>query len=138
MRVALVCCMMVGMNKLEAKTRIEKLKTEINRYRYAYHALNQSLISEDALDSLKKELFDLEMQFPEFVTPDSPTQRVAGKPLDEFQKVTHVAQMISLNDTFSEEEASAWLTRLENYLGAPLAPTKNTFYCELKIDGLAV
>lgn len=126
------------MNKSDAKARILKLKIEINRYRYAYHVENKSLISDEALDSLKKELFELEQQFPDLVTPDSPTQRVAGRPLEEFAKVTHVAPMISLNDTFSEEETRAWLTRLENYLGGPLAQTNNTFYCELKIDGLAV
>ena len=126
------------MNKAEAKTRIAKLKTEINRYRYAYHVENQSLISDEALDSLKKELFDLEQKFPEFVTSDSPTQRVAGAPLEEFKKITHVAPMISLNDTFSEEETVAWFKRLENYLGGVVSQNKETFYCELKIDGLAV
>ena len=77
------------MTKDQAKIRIEKLKKEINKYRYAYAVLDQSLIPDAALDSLKKELFDLEAEFPEFVTPDSPTQRVAGTPLKEFKKVRH-------------------------------------------------
>ncbi len=124
--------------KAVAKLRIKKLKNEINRYRYAYHVEDKSLISDEALDSLKKELFELEQQFPEFITADSPTQRVSGKPLDEFKKITHVAPMISLNDTFSEDETRGWLTRLENYLKAPVSQTNDTFYCELKIDGLAV
>lgn len=132
------------MKKEEAKSRIEKLKTEINKFRYAYHVLDRSEISDAALDSLKKELFDLEMEFPEFVTPDSPTQRVAGKPLKEFAKVRHTERMTSLNDAFSEEDMHAWLLRLENYLGQPIAPHRTAssgadpFYCELKIDGLAV
>ncbi len=126
------------MKKSDAKMRIEKLKKEINRYRYAYHVENQSLISDEALDSLKNELFNLEAQFPELTTPDSPTQRVAGSPLESFQKLVHVAPMISLNDTFSEQESVAWLTRLENYLGSAVPKTTETFYCELKIDGLAV
>jgi len=119
----------------EAKNRIEKLKKEINRYRYAYHVLNQSLISDASLDSLKKELFDLEAEYPEFITYDSPTQRVAGKPLKEFKKVRHIKPMLSFNDAFSEEDMRAWLERLENYLGHKIKPE---FYCELKIDGLAI
>ncbi|MGD1003703.1 MAG: NAD-dependent DNA ligase LigA [Minisyncoccia bacterium] len=137
------------MTKDQAKTRIEKLKKEINKYRYEYHVLDRSEISDAALDSLKKELFDLEAQFPEFVTPDSPTQRVAGKPLKEFKKVRHGERMTSFNDAFSEEDMRDWFTRLENYLGRPLgaaaAAASNgrsasapLFYCELKIDGLAI
>ncbi len=78
-----------NISKEEARQRIEALKKEINRYRYAYHVLNQSLISDEALDSLKKELADLEQIFPDLITPDSPTQRVEGKPLSYFKKVEH-------------------------------------------------
>ena len=123
------------MTKQEAKARIEKLKKEVNRYRYAYHVLNKPLISEEALDSLKKELFDLEAEFPEFITQDSPTQRVAGKPLPGFKKVEHEGLMYSLNDAFSESDVEAWLERLDNFLGHR-APRE--FYCDLKMDGLAV
>lgn len=119
----------------EVKERIEKLKKVIDKYRYAYHVLNKSLISNEALDALKKELFDLEQQFPELITPDSPTQRVAGKPLKEFQKVSHEKPMLSLNDAFSEQDMNDWLKRLENYLGREI---KKEFYCEHKIDGLAI
>jgi len=66
------------MNKAEAQKRIEKLRELINHYRYLYHVLDREEISPAALDSLKKELFDLEQQFPELITPDSPTQRVGG------------------------------------------------------------
>jgi len=104
--------------------------------------LDRSEISDSALDSLKKELFDLEMEFPDLVTADSPTQRVAGKPLKEFVKVRHTERMTSLNDAFSEEDMHAWLLRLENYLGHPVgertAVGTDPFYCELKIDGLAI
>jgi DNA ligase (NAD+) len=123
------------MDRVAARERIEKLKKEINRYRYAYHALNQSLISDEALDSLKKGLFDLEQEYPEFITPDSPTQRVAGKPLKEFHKVEHIEPMLSFNDAFSREDMEDWLKRVENYLGRKV---KQDFYCELKLDGLAV
>lgn len=123
------------MEKAEAKKRIEKLKAAIDRYRHAYHVLDQSLISDEALDSLKKELFDLEAQFPEFVTPDSPTQRVGGRPLKEFVKARHEAPMLSLNDAFSESDVHEWFERLQNFLGRRVKPE---FYCELKIDGLAI
>lgn len=113
------------------------MREEINRYRYAYHVLDKSLISDAALDSLKKELFDLEQQFPDLVTPDSPTQRVGGKPLAEFKKVVREGRrrMNSLEDSFSEDDMRAWFERLENYLGTGV---KGPFYCDLKMDGLAV
>mgnify|MGYP001616447702 CR=1 FL=1 len=72
------------MTRQEAENRIEKLKKSIEHYRYEYHVHDKSLISDAALDSLKKELFDLEREFPELMTPDSPTQRVGGEPLTEF------------------------------------------------------
>lgn len=122
------------MNKSEAKNRAEKLRETINKYRYQYHVLDKSEISDEALDSLKKELFDLEQKYPEFITADSPTQRVEGKPLDKFRKVQHESRMYSLNDTFSKEDVLDWMKRLEN-IGL-----KNIgeFYCDLKMDGLAV
>lgn len=123
------------MEKTEAKQRIEKLKAAIDRYRHAYHVLDQSLISDEALDSLKKELSDFEAQFSDLVTPDSPTQRVGGKPLKEFVKVRHEAPMLSLNDAFSESDVREWFERLQNFLGRRVEPE---FYCELKIDGLAI
>lgn len=76
------------MNGIEVEKRIKRLRDEINRYRYSYHVLDLSIISEEALDSLKKELFDLENQFPDLVTPDSPTQRIGGEPLKNFKKLT--------------------------------------------------
>ena len=85
--------------------------------------MDKSLISDEALDSLKKELFDLEQQFPEFITSDSPTQRVGGQPLKEFKKVEHEQPMISLNDAFSVEDMNDWLERLGNYLGKTLINT---------------
>lgn len=123
------------MTKNEAKKRIEKLKEAINKYRYSYHVLDKSIISDEALDALKRELFNLEQDFPEFTTPDSPTQRVAGKPLEDFKKVRHEKPMISLNDVFSEEEFKDWFERLKNYLKKDIKPE---FYVELKLDGLAM
>ncbi len=139
------------MDKKSAKERIEQLKKTINHYRYSYHVLDKSEISDSALDTLKKELFDLELQFPELITPDSPTQRVGGKPLKAFKKVQHSKPMNSFNDAFSEQDIRDWLKRNENFLGKKLQEKKgedsaadrslstaDIFYCELKIDGLAI
>lgn len=121
--------------KSAAKARIEKLKTLINDYRYHYHVLDESIMSEAAADSLKHELSQLEEQYPEFITPDSPTQRVAGKPLDKFQKVTHASRMISLADVFSESEIRDWVAR--NYKLVDRG-TEFTFFTDIKMDGLAM
>jgi len=115
--------------------RIEKLKKLINHHRYLQHVLDKQEISESALDSLKKELYDLEQKHPQFIAPDSPTQRVAGKPLDEFKKVQHQTPMLSLNDGFSKQDMYDWQTRITKLLrhGEVL-----DFFCEPKLDGLAV
>ena len=126
------------MNKQGAQERIEKLKKEINYQRYLYHVLDRGEISPEALDSLKKELFDLEHQFPDLVTPDSPTQRVAGQPLKEFKKVVHPAPMISFNDAFSEEDMKDWERRYVDFLKNQMSQNDRRYYCELKIDGLAI
>ena len=131
------------MNREEAKERIEKLKEIINEARYAYHVLNKDLYPPEVLDSLKKELFDLEQKFPEFITPDSPTQRIGGEPLKEFPKVRHKVPMLSFNDAFSEEDLKNWEERNLKMIyprESALDPRKSVveYFCELKIDGLAI
>lgn len=121
--------------KSAAKARIEKLKELINDYRYHYHVLDESIMSEAAADSLKHELSQLEEQYPEFITPDSPTQRVAGKPLDKFQKVTHASRMISLADVFSESEIRDWVARNYKLVDQGI---EFTFFTDIKMDGLAM
>ncbi len=123
------------MTKDEANARILKLRELINDYRYHYHVLDESIMSEPAADSLKHELAKLEEEFPELITPDSPTQRVAGQPLDKFTKVTHKRRMISLADVFSEEEVREWVVR--NYKLVP-PKTKFEFFTDIKMDGLAM
>ena len=125
------------MKKDEARKRIEVLKKEIEKYRYAYHVLDQSLISDEALDSLKKELFDLEQQYPEFITADSLTQRVGGEPLKFFKKVRHEVPMVSLNDAFSEKDMKDWYERIKKLVN-PEQSRRIDFYCEHKFDGLAI
>ena len=124
-----------SMTKTEAESRILKLRELINDYRYHYHVLDESTMSESAADSLKHELTLLEEKFPELITPDSPTQRVAGRPLDKFNKVTHQTRMISLADVFSEAEVREWVAR--NYKLVP-AKTQLTFFTDIKMDGLAM
>ncbi len=122
------------MNRVEAQERIAKLRELINDYRYHYHVLDESIMSEAAADSLKHELALIEAKFPELITPDSPTQRVAGKPLDKFNKVRHEKRMISLADVFSEEEVRDWICRNEK-----LIPDGRIaeFFTDIKMDGLA-
>jgi DNA ligase (NAD+) len=122
------------MNNKETRERIKKLREIIDRYRYAYHVLDKEEVSSEALDSLKHELFLLEQQYPDLITPDSPTQRVAGKPLDKFGKIIHDTPMLSLEDIFEEEELFDW----EKYLKR-LKPAEDfKYFCELKIDGFAI
>lgn len=117
----------------DAAARITKLRELINDYRYHYHVLDESIMSEAAADSLKHELTELETQFPELITPDSPTQRVAGAPLPGFTQVEHSARMLSLNDVFDASELRAWQTRV-----AKLAPNDAlSYFVDIKMDGFA-
>ncbi|MBU1037035.1 NAD-dependent DNA ligase LigA [Patescibacteria group bacterium] len=121
-------------SKKEIKQRLEKLRKEIEHHRYLYHVLDKQEISDAALDSLKHELYQLEQENPEFITADSPTQRVGGKPLDKFKKVKHSIPIISLEDIFSLAEFKEWEERNQKLV----ADVKFNYYCELKLDGLSV
>ncbi len=121
-------------SKKEAEGRIKKLREAIDHHRYLYHVEDRGEISPSALDSLKKELVDLETQFPDLVTPDSPTQRVAGVPLDKFVKVKHRVSQWSFNDCFTPEELREFDARVKRFLGG-VAPT---YTAELKIDGFKI
>ncbi|MDD5431320.1 MAG: NAD-dependent DNA ligase LigA, partial [Candidatus Pacebacteria bacterium] len=128
------------MNKTEAYERIEKLKKEINHYRYCYHVLDKVEISDAALDSLKHELYELERQFPEFITPDSPTQRIGGAPLAKFVKIIHTVPQWSFNDGFTPDELRDFDKRVRKFLkeqngGKDIEPD---YTAEPKIDGLHV
>lgn len=122
------------MNKAQASSRITKLRELINDYRYHYHVLDESIMSEAAADSLKHELSQLEQEYPELITPDSPTQRVAGAPLAGFSQIEHSSRMLSLNDVFDEAEVEAWRERI-----VKLLPTtaKLEYFADVKMDGLA-
>lgn len=119
------------MNKSQASERIQKLRELINDYRYHYHVLDESTMPEAAADSLKHELEQLEQQYPELITSDSPTQRVAGAPLPGFKSLKHSQRMLSLNDVFNEGEIAAWLERINK-----IEPVEQLFI-DVKMDGLA-
>ena len=114
--------------------RAEKLRELINEYRYKYNVLDQSIMSEGAADSLKHELSQIEDKHPELITPDSPTQRVAGEPLPGFKQIEHSSRMLSLNDVFNEEELQAWITRITKLIpeGSDIE-----YFMDIKMDGLA-
>lgn len=122
------------MSKQQDRARIEKLRELINDYRYHYHVLDESIMSEAAADSLKHELTQLETANPDLITPDSPTQRVAGAPLAGFTQRRHSTRMLSLNDVFDEAEVEAWRERITKLLPEK---ARLEYFADVKMDGLA-
>ncbi len=123
------------MAKSEVSERIKKLRLEIARLRDAYHIANDPSVTDDVYESLQKELKELLAKHPEFADLNSPENRVAGKPLEKFEKVNHKHRMLSLNDVFGEEELVDWEKRIKKLL--PI-DSKIEYFCEIKFDGLAV
>lgn len=122
------------MNRTPATKRIDKLRGLINDYRYHYHVLDESIMSEAAADSLKHELSLLEAEYPDLITPDSPTQRVAGAALPGFTQYEHSSRMLSLNDVFDEMELRSWQERIAKLLPEAAALE---YFADIKMDGLA-
>ncbi len=122
----------------DLRARYEKLKSAVNRYRRLYHVYDKEEISQEALDSLKHELVELEAAHPLLIAPDSPSQRVAGEPLPGFKKVRHTVPQWSLNDAFSAEDIREFDERVKRFLRPTFPDAKPTYMCELKIDGLKV
>ncbi|MBX4195655.1 NAD-dependent DNA ligase LigA [Candidatus Parcubacteria bacterium] len=120
----------------EVRERVDKLREAIEQFRYDFHVLNRESISPEALDSLKDELVKIEEKYPELITPDSPSQRVAGKVLPGFKKITHKVQQWSFNDAFTEEDVREFDARVRRFYksetGEDIEPQYST---ELKIDG---
>lgn len=117
----------------KVKDRIEKLRAQIDEYRYRYHVLDDPMITDEIYDSLTRELRVLEEEHPQFLSPDSPTQRVGGRPLDKFVSVPHSRPMLSLNDAFEPDELAAWIKRISKLLPGE----KFNYHVDLKMDGLA-
>ncbi|UOQ92023.1 NAD-dependent DNA ligase LigA [Halobacillus shinanisalinarum] len=121
------------MSPNDAQEVIEDLRQKLDQYNYEYHTLDKPTVSDYEYDQKMRELLDLESQFPELVTADSPTQRVGDEPLDAFQKVQHNVAMLSLGNAFDEQELRDFDRRVREGTGEEV-----TYVCELKIDGLAV
>jgi DNA ligase (NAD+) len=120
-----------------AKEHVSRLRREIERHNRLYYVLDQPEISDAEYDALFRELQELEVEFPELVAPDSPTQRVGGAPLEKFVQVTHRSPMLSLENAFSEEEMHDFDERVKRFLGLSTG-TEINYVCEPKMDGLAV
>lgn len=123
------------MNKQEAKKRIIQLKKQLKEIDYAYYVLDKPLVTDAVRDSLKDELERLEKQFPEFITPDSPTQRIGGKAIDKLEKYKHKVHKWSFDDLFSFEEVLEFDAKIKRFLGFS-EDQAIEYLCELKIDGL--
>jgi DNA ligase (NAD+) len=122
------------MKDREVEIRLKKLRLEIENHARAYYEGDASIISDEVYDSLVRELKKLEVEYPELADPNFIVYRVGGKPLDFFVKANHDIKMLSLNDAFSFEELFDWEKRIQK-----LAPKeKFEYFCELKLDGLAV
>ncbi|MEI8269776.1 MAG: NAD-dependent DNA ligase LigA [bacterium] len=124
------------MDKIEVEKRIKKLRNEIARLRNAYHVENAPNITDDMYDSLSRELKFLLDKYPEFEDKNSSLDRVAGKPLDKFKKVKHEVKMFSIANVFSSDELFAWEKRNKKLLSNLKSDLE--YFCELKLDGLAI
>ena len=122
-------------NEINIEKRIQKLRNEIARLRNAYHVENRPDVTDDVYESLHRELRSLLEQYPKFNDPNASENRVAGRPLEKFQKVKHRNRMLSLNDAFNEEELHDWEKRIKKLLPATAL---FSYFCEAKFDGLAV
>ncbi len=118
----------------DAAAKIEKLRNEIRHHEHLYYVLDQPAVSDAEFDALMNELKRLEAAHPELVTPDSPTQRVGGKPAEGFRKVQHSRPMLSLDNAYSQEELADWDRRVHELAGR----LSVEYTSELKLDGLSV
>ncbi|MEQ3466017.1 NAD-dependent DNA ligase LigA [Enterococcus cecorum] len=122
------------MEKDQALAKIKNLQKTLNEYAYFYYVKDQPKVLDSEYDKLYQELVQLETQYPESITPDSPTQRVGGVILDGFEKAVHEVPLYSLNDAFSQGELEAFDARVAKALGHH----NYSYECELKIDGLSI
>ena len=122
------------MTRDQAEKRIAALRDEIRRHEHLYYALNRPEISDQDYDALERELRDLEARHPDLVTPDSPTQRVGEEPSEGFPAVVHRTPMLSLDNTYSEDELREFQKRIFRVVGK----REIAYVAELKIDGLSM
>ena len=122
------------MGPTQSKTRHAELVEQIGVHDHAYYVLAKPIMSDREYARLYRELLDLEKQFPDLITPDSPSQRVGGKPLNTFKSVQHLVPMLSLDNTYSQEEVAEFVRRLQKLL----RNEKLEWVVEPKIDGVAI
>lgn len=123
----------------ETKDRYKKLKESVKKHGFLYHTLDKPEISDEAYDSLVRDIEKIEEGYPELKTKDSPTERVGGEPLKEFTKVEHGTRQWSFDDAFTFEDLQKWDTKTKNFISkAGQGAEKIEYCCELKIDGLKV
>jgi DNA ligase (NAD+) len=122
----------------ELAARAESLRAQIEHHNQRYHELDDPEISDADYDELVKDLRQIEADFPELITPDSPTQQVGGRRNEAFAPVVHRVPMMSLDNAFTEAELLSWGERLQRRLGEGDGPVDVGFVCELKIDGVAI
>jgi DNA ligase (NAD+) len=125
------------MNLKDTKKRIEQLRLQVDDLRYRYHVLNDPKVTDEVYENLTQELIKLEKEFPQFMSSDSPTQRVGGKALDKFVKVKHPTAMLSLNNAFSKEDLEDWEKRISKLLSEKEVKSLD-YFCETKLDGLSI
>ena len=118
----------------DVETKIESLRDQIRHHEYRYYVLDDPEVSDAEFDRLMNELKKLEAAKPELITPDSPTQRVGGKPREGFVKASHSIPMLSLDNAYNEEELRAWERRVHELIGR----TDIEYVCELKLDGMSL
>ncbi len=118
----------------QVKRELEDLRRQIHEHDHRYYVLNQPVISDSEYDRLFRQLLELETQYPELVTADSPSQRVGAPPAEEFPALQHAVPMLSLNNCFSEQELRQWDERVRRMLGLQSVE----YLCEPKLDGLSV
>ena len=130
----------LSVNMTNFEDKVQRLRAQIDDLRYRYHVLNDPEVTDAMYDSLMDELKKIEAEHPELLSPDSPTQRVAGKPLDKFEKVIHTIPQWSFNDAFDEQDIRDWEERILKILEKELGerPKDLDYVCELKIDGLHI
>jgi len=127
-------------DKKDVKKRVERLREQIDDLRYRYHVLNDPEVTDKMYEGLMDELRKLEEAHPEFLSSDSPTQRIAGKPLSKFEKVRHEVVQWSFHDAFIAQDVEEWETRILKMLQKKFGsrPRDISYTCELKIDGLHI
>ena len=121
--------------RMITREEYETLKSQVSLHNYRYHVLDASIISDVEYDRLLDKLKRIEAEHPDWITPDSPTQRAGAAPLDKFEKVRHPAPILSLSNAFGDAEAHAWYERIKK-LDPRVESTK--WVVEPKIDGLSV